>query len=132
MALADGAGLPIAVTIASGARHDVALVDQTLDEAVIPYLPARLIGDKAFDSADLERRLRTERYIELIAPTRSNNKRRTQDGRPMRRYKRRCKVERLLGWLKRYRRIAVRWERHAHTYLGLLQLACALILLKRP
>lgn len=131
MAVADSAGLPIAVSIAEGSRHDVVLVDQTLDEAVTEHLPSKLIADKAFDSAGLARRLRTERNIELIAPKRSSSHRRRQDGRPMRRYKRRWKVERLFGWLKRFRRIVVRWEANAQNYLGFLQLGCAAILLRQ-
>lgn len=131
MALADSAGLPIAVSIAEGSRHDVVLVDQTLDEAVTEYLPAKLIADKAFDSADLALRLHTERNVELIAPKRNCSHRRRQDGRPMRRYKRRWKVERLFGWLKKFRRIAVRWEADAQNYLGFLQLGCAVILLRQ-
>jgi transposase len=131
MAVADSAGLPIAVSIADGARHDVALVDQTLDEAVIDTLPSKLIGDKAFDSADLAQRLATERNVELIAPKRKGSHRRVQDGRPMRRYKRRWKVERLFGWLKRFRRVAVRWESQADTYLGFIRLGAAVILLRQ-
>lgn len=131
MALADSAGLPIAVTIADGSRHDVSLVDQTLDQAVTDFLPSKLIADKAFDSAELAERLRAERYVELIAPKRKRNNRRIQDGRPLRRYKRRWKVERLFGWLKRYRRVAVRWERYAVNYLGFVQLASAIIILKQ-
>jgi hypothetical protein len=75
MAVADSAGLPVAVTIADGSRHDVSLVDQTLDQAVtdLHTLPSKLIGDKAFDSAELAERLRDERYIELIAPKRKRN-----------------------------------------------------------
>jgi len=131
MAVADSAGLPIAVSIAEGARHDVALVDQTLDEAVTDTLPHKLIGDKAFDSADLAQRLGTERNVELIAPKRKGSNRRVQDGRSMRRYKRRWKVERLFGWLKRFRRVAVRWETQADTYLGFIRLGAAVILLRR-
>jgi transposase len=131
MAVADSAGLPIAVSIADGSRHDVALVDQTLDEAVTEHLPSKLIGDKAFDSAHLAGRLQSERDVELIAPKRKGNHRRVQDGRPMRRYKRRWKVERLFGWLKRFRRIAVRWERYAACYLGFVQLGAAVILLRQ-
>jgi hypothetical protein len=38
--------------------------------------------------------------IELIAPHRRNRKKpKTQDGRPLRRYKRRWKIERLFAWL---------------------------------
>ena len=131
MAVADSAGLPIAVSIAEGSRHDVVLVDQTLDEAVTEHLPSKLIADKAFDSADLARRLLTERDIELVAPKRSRSHRRRQDGRTMRRYKRRWKVERLFGWLKRFRRIVVRWEANSQNYLGFLQLGCAAILLRQ-
>jgi transposase len=49
----------------------------------------------------------------------------------MRRYKRRWKVERLFSWLKRFRRIAVRWETKADNYLGFVQLGAAVILLKQ-
>jgi transposase len=130
MAVADSLGLPIAVVVADGSRHDVALVDKTLDEAVTSELPTRLIGDKAFDSANLASRLRDERNIALIAPTRKGNHRRVQDGRAMRRYKRRWKVERLFGWLKRFRRVAVRWESNADNYLGFLLLAAAVVILR--
>lgn len=131
MAVADSAGLPLAVSIADGSRHDVTLVDQTLDEAITEYLPQKLIGDKAFDSARLEQQLHEERDIELIAPKRSNNIRRRQDGRALRRYKRRWLVERLFAWLKRFRRIAMRWDRRDTNFLGFLQLGCAVILLRR-
>jgi transposase len=44
--------------------------------------------------------------IEMIAPHRSMRTRTlTQDGRPLRRYRRRWKVERLFAWLHNYRRI---------------------------
>jgi transposase len=131
MALADSAGLPLAVSIADGSRHDVVLVDQTLDEAIIDYLPPKLIADKAFDSYGLAERLRQERHIELIAPKNPTHRRRKQDGRALRRYKRRWLVERLFAWLKRFRRIAMRWDRKATNFLGFVQLGCAVILLRQ-
>jgi transposase len=39
-------------------------------------------------------------------------------------------VERSLAWLVGYRRLQVRYERHAEMLLGFLHLACALISLK--
>lgn len=42
--------------------------------------------------------------VELIAPHRRTRKQRTQDGRPLRRYRRRWKVERLFAWLQNFRR----------------------------
>jgi transposase len=53
------------------------------------------------------------------------------DGRAMRRYKRRWKVERLFGWIKRFRRVATRWDTISDNYLGFVQLAAAVIVLKR-
>lgn len=55
----------------------------------------------------------------------------TQDGRPLRRYRRRWKVERLFAWLFQFRRIVTRWEHHLYLYRGFVQLACAMILLRR-
>lgn len=131
MALADSAGLPLAVSIADGSRHDVTLVDQTLDETVTEHLPHQLIGDKAFDSYELAERLREQRYVELIAPNNPRHRRRKQDHRALRRYKRRWHVERLFAWLKRFRRIALRWDRKATNFLGFVQLGCAIILLRQ-
>jgi len=89
-----------------------------------------LIGDRAYDSDPLDTKLRDE-GIELIAPHRRNRvKPKTQDGRKLRRYKRRWKIERLNAWLLNFRRIAVRYERKVENFLGLVQLACILILLK--
>jgi transposase len=131
MALADSAGLALAVSIADGSRHDVTLVDQTLDEAVTEHLPQKLIADKAFDSYELAERLREQRNVELIAPRNPTHRRRKQDGRALRRYKRRWLVERLFAWLKRFRRIALRWDRKATNFLGFVQLGCAVILLRQ-
>jgi len=51
-----------------------------------------LIGDKAYDSDGLDRRLLRERKTEMIAPHKGGRKKpRTQDGRKLRRYKRRWK-----------------------------------------
>ena len=96
-------------------------------------LPPRLIGDKAWDNATLQERLARERNIELIAPKRGGQRpsKRKQDGRPLRRYKRRWKVERLFAWLKRWRRLGTRWERKATNYLAFLLLGCAVLLLRK-
>ena len=133
MALADSDGLPLAVTVAKGSRHDVVLVDQTLDDAFLNELPAKLIGDKAFDSAKLQRESLDERNMELIAPTRGGSRpsKRRQDGRAMRRYRRRWKVEALFALLKQFRRIATRWERKSSNYFGFVQLGCIAIMLRR-
>jgi transposase len=70
--------------------------------------------------------------VEMIAPHRRHRKKpKTQDGRPLRRYKRRWKIERLFAWLGNFRRLVVRYERSALNYLGFVQLGCILILLRQ-
>ena len=104
-------------------------MEATLASRFVLAKPQRLIGDGADDSDPLDARLRAQR-IELIAPHRANRvKPATQDGRKLRRYKRRWKIERLNAWLQNFRRITVRYEHIAENYLGLLHLACIIILL---
>jgi transposase len=97
----------------------------------VKALPERMIGDRAYDSDRLDQQLRQNYGIELIAPHRSpRTKNITQDGRPLRRYPRRWKIERLFAWLHNFRRVVTRWEYHAANFLAMLHLACALILLR--
>jgi transposase len=130
MAISDGSGLPIAIGIASASPHEVTLAEQTLDNGFLEHAPERLIGDRAYDSDALDERLWEERGIELIAPHRGNRRAKSQDGRPLRRVKRRWKVERLFAWLQNYRRVITRHERHAENFLGFLYLGCICILLR--
>jgi transposase len=130
MAVADGDGLPLAVYTESASPHEVRLVRKTLAERFTDDAPARLIGDKAYDSDPLDAEL-AEHGVEMIAPHKANRKRAvTQDGRKLRRYKRRWKVERLFAWLQNFRRILVRYEYHDDNYLGFVHLGCILILLR--
>ena len=68
--------------------------------------------------------------IELIAPHRSNRRTTTQDKRRLRQYRHRWNVERLFAWLQDFRRVVIRYQRHAENFLGMLHLGCCLILLR--
>ena len=130
MAVADSSGLPLAVYAESASPHEVTLVRETLLQSFTSERPERLIGDKAYDSDPLDAELAAE-GIELIAPHRANRKKvPTQDGRPLRRYKRRWKVERLFSWLQKFRRVATRFDFHDENYLGFVHLGCIRILLR--
>jgi transposase len=120
MAVADRHGLPIAVGIASGQRHETKLVIETLRQRFLKKLPLRLIGDRAYDSDGLDAELRTM-GVELIAPHNPRRKNLTQDGRPLRRYKRRWHVERLFAWLQCSRRLITRFETKAEKLSRLYQ-----------
>ena len=100
-----------------------------LEERFIEQLPERLIGDKAYDSDPLDEQLKRQ-GIEMIAPHRKNRNKKTQDGRKLRRYKRRWKVERFFAWLFNYRRCLVRYEYKEENFKAFILLACMLILLK--
>ena len=101
-----------------------------LDACFLDELPPRIIGDKAYDSDKLDEQLLRERNVELIAPNKSNRIVKTQDGRPLRRYKRRWKVERLFAWLQNFRRLVTRYEYKAEHFLGFIHLGCIVILLR--
>ena len=129
MAVADCHGLPVSICVESATPHEVKLATSTLVQMVIPDAPRNLIGDNAYDSDQLDAQLR-HYGIEVIAPHRSNRRIKTQDKRRLRRYRRRWKIERLFAWLQNFRRLVVRYERHAGNFLGMLPLACCMILLR--
>jgi transposase len=130
MAISDRHGLPLAIHVASASPHEVTLVDATLAASFLDTLPTRLIGDRGYDSDRLDAHLRTTYGIEMIARHRPHRRTRTQDGRPLRRTRRRWKIERLFAWLHNYRRIVTRWERYPANFLGMIHLASAVILLR--
>jgi transposase len=131
MAIADRHGLPVAGTIESASPHETKLVEATVEQRFTLAKPKRMIGDRAYDSDPLDQRLRQKHRIRLIAPQKFNRRRkRTQDGRELRRYCRRWKVERLPARLHNFRRLVSRWEYHDANFLGMLQLGCPVILLR--
>ena len=123
----------------SASKHEVGLIEPTLEQVAVPCAgrgrprnnPTRLLYDKAADSDPLRTRL-ARRGIELICPHRKNRtKPPTQDGRPLRRYKRRWKVERTLAWWGNFRRLVVRWEYHIQMYQAFVNVACLMSTLRR-
>ncbi|WP_202901641.1 IS5 family transposase [Bryobacter aggregatus] len=129
MAVADSNGLPIAVCTESATPHEVILVQKTLAEIFVAEPIQRLIGDKAYDSEKLDHEL-AETGVEMIAPHRRTCKNRTQDGRSLRCYRRRWKVERLFAWLQNFRRLVTRYEYSLDNFTGMLHLACSMIILR--
>lgn len=87
--------------------------------------PRRLAGDKGYSYPAIRRWLRRYR-IEAVIPQRKDQRRRHK-GRPLKfdrqAYRQRNVVERCIGWLKENRRVAIRYEKLAINYLGMLKLA---------
>jgi transposase len=131
MAFSDGSSIPLSLYTESASAHEVTLVEATLARGFLKEEPKRLVGDKAYDSDPLDETL-LERGIEMIAPHRTNRKKqKSQDGRKLRRYKRRWNIERLFAWLQNFRRLVVRYEYKDENFLGMAQLGCIVILLRK-
>ena len=130
MAITDAGGVVLSVSVQSASPHEVTLVETTLEERFVDDLPEKLIGDRAYDSDALDERL-AQRGVEMIAPHKSNRvKPKTQDGRKLRRYKRRWKVERFFAWLYNYRRCTIRNTYKEQNFKAVVLLACMMIFLK--
>ncbi|NOG53802.1 MAG: transposase [Planctomycetes bacterium] len=124
-------GLPVAVDTMSASPHESRLVQGLFDFMLTEEMPQRVIGDKAYDSDQLDEQLANE-GVELISPHRSNRRpeNKTQDGRALRRYKKRWRVERTIAWIQHFRRLCIRWEKSTMLFAGFLHFACALLLLR--
>ena len=132
MVLVDARGLPVAVETMSASPHESRLVQQLFEFTLTRESPTRVIGDKAYDSDALDQELAAQ-GVELIAPHRRNRKpeNATQDGRPLRRAKRRWTVERTISWIQNFRRLCIRWERSTLLFQSFLHFGCAVLLLKQ-
>lgn len=130
MIIVDAQGLPTAAYSTSASPHESGLLQELFDFMIPEKLPERLLGDKAYDSDKLDAEL-AALGVDMISPHRKNRKseNKTQDGRKLRRYKRRWKVERTIGWLQNYRRLCIRWEKSTACFQGFLHLACSLLIL---
>jgi transposase len=139
MALGDGHGTPLVAETESASVHEVKLIESLVEKVRIPRQGRgrprkkvkRLIYDKAADSDPLRKRLK-RRGTDLIAPHRDNRvKRPMQDGRKLRRYGRRWKIERTFAWIQNFRRLVVRYERKIEMFDAFLQLGCTIIALNK-
>src|SRR3984893_7681563 len=140
MVVIDGQGIHLGKQLYSATPNEVRLAEETLaaihvtrrDRGGRPrQKPLRGIADRAYGSDPQRERLAT-RGIELVAPHRWNrSKPRTQDGRALRRYRRRWKVERTFAWLGNFRRLVVRYDRSDVIYEAFFHIACFMIVLRR-
>ena len=79
-----------------------------------------MLGDKAYDSAELRENLR-ERGTKPVIPNRCNRKQPFGFSKHL--YKLRWRIESAFNRLKDFRRVATRYDRLAANYLAFVQLA---------
>ncbi|QCD60890.1 IS5 family transposase [Streptomyces hawaiiensis] len=129
--ITDRHGTPLAVSLTSGNRHDVTQLMPLLD--AIPRIrglvgrpchrPRRLFADRGYDYDKYRRVLRARGITPKIA------RKGTAHGSGLGRT--RWVVERTFAWLHQFKRLRTRYEIRADLHLGLLQLACSIICLRR-
>jgi len=139
MLLGDGKGTPMAALTESANVHEVKLIEKMVSQVRVPKVGRgrpktkipRLIYDKAADSDPLRKRLKAK-GVDLIAPHRKGRvKPPVQDGRKLRRYSRRWKIERTMAWTQNFRRLVVRYDRYISMFNAQIQIACTIIAINR-
>ena len=122
----------MAFILTAGQRHETVAFEQLMEQGAVrragggrPRLrPFRVSGDKAYDSGQIRRYLRS-RGIRTTIPRKNNEHR----GGPFDReiYRTRNRVERLINRLKQYRRVATRYEKRAENYRAMLTIAAIML-----
>jgi len=132
MVVADGQGLPLSCRLASASPAEITLLEDALDhlKARRPW-GLKLIADRAYDSDPHRKRLKRNGF-DLIVPHRKGRVQpKTQDGRKLRRYKHRWKIERTFAWFGSFRRLLVRHEHHLTIYHAFFIIACIMLTMRR-
>ena len=129
-------GVPLGVQVAAASVAETALATPTLEELsdlqADPEVPLTgvVVADKGYDS-DRLRDAFADRGVLLVSPHRSNRKRPSRnDGRVLRRYRRRWVVERTFGWFHNFRRLVTRYDRTLRAFRAFVHVACVVITLR--
>ena len=127
-------GGPLGVVLAGANVHDTKLLEDTIAAIVVPRpkpttkAPQHLCLDKGYDNPTGHHAAEQAKYtphIRRIGEEKFDAKKRKRH--PARRWV----VERTLGWLSKCRAILVRYAKKSSNYLGIIQLACALLWYRR-
>ena len=132
--LVDGEGGPLSIMVAGANVHDAKLLEATLDAVVVERpqpteeKPQHLCLDKGYDNPSGRGAAAGHGYQTHIRRIGEEKLDTSGDKRyPARRWV----VERTLAWLSKCRAVLVRYDKKASNYLGVLQLACALLWFRR-
>jgi len=134
----DGGGRPLVILATPGQRHEVTQLERLLAGGAVRRTgpdgrprrgrprrrPAKLVGDKGY-SYPSARRLLRRRGITPVIPTMSDQPRQASFDRAA--YRGRNQVERSVGRLKQFRRVATRYDKRAVNYLAWVTLAAAIV-----
>jgi putative transposase len=132
--LVDGAGGPLSVVLAPANVNDQLLLRETIEAIVVDRpqpteeAPQHLCLDASYDNPKGRQAAAAGQYTAHIVPVRKEKR---SQGRRKGHKARRWVVERTLAWLCKCRGILVRYDKKDENFLGLIQLACALLWYRR-
>lgn len=130
MAIVDEESRPLAAFATSANPHEITLLADVIDDLPDGIKPSILVGDKAYDSDDHDESLRKQ-HIELIAAHKQNRRKpNTQDGRKLKRLRKRWVVERFFAWMKPARRLLVRFDKNIAVFQAFLDVFAILTLIR--
>jgi transposase len=118
-------GNPLTFDLTGGEVHETQGFDALMK--LHDAQPAKLLGDKGYDSDEIRNDL-AKRGIEPVIPPRSNRTTPIEYDREA--YKRRNLIERCVNRLKQFRRIATRYEKNARAFVSMLCIAAARLWIK--
>ena len=121
-ALVDALGNPVKLLLSAGQAHEMTKASELLEEVRDAYV----IGDSAYSSRALVEQLVRQRCVPLLA-TNPTHKSRKDEPFDRHLYRDRCLVEHFFQRIKRFRRLAMRFEKLAKNFLAFLHLASALV-----
>ena len=116
-ALVEARGLPLRFALTPGQVHDVKAAAVLLTGLQPDCF---VLGDKAYDSDATRQQIEEQDAVANI-PNRSNRKKRHAFSPTL--YRERNRVERFIGKLKQYRRVATRYEKLGANFLAMVKLA---------
>jgi hypothetical protein len=131
MVVCDSSGQPLGFSLHAADTHEIKCVEDVLESIPTKNLPQKIFGDKAYDAQNVQHGLNADWGLILYAPLRKNNKQIVRDSKDEIDKKNRWKIERLISWLKNFRRVNMRWEYHPENFLSWVFLAATLIAFNR-
>ena len=123
----DGRGVPLSLVVTGANRHDVTQLEPVLRDTIIerpPNVRQHLCADKAYGGKPAQEAIVARGYIPHIK-TRGEEIQKKKDTPGWK--ARRWVVEVSHSWFNRFRKILVRYEKRADTYMALLHMAAAII-----
>jgi transposase len=127
----DGRGVPLSLVVTGANRHDVSQLELVLEEIIIERpeeIEQHLCADKGYEGSKALNIILSNNYVPHVK-TRGDEIRAKQNNPQWK--ARRWIVEVSHSWFNRFRKIIVRYEKLAETYLALLQLAAAIIAFRK-